>query len=520
MKLTFDYIQRLAKKHEGVDIEFKESTGQLDRGMETLCGMLNGEGGIVVFGVKNSGKIIGQEVGDKTTRMIGEALRRFEPAVSFQPGYLDVPNAEKKLIYFNVAGGNPNAPFAYDGRPYQRLDSVTSVMPMEKFMRIHEKNVGLKYWWGSEVNPKLKLSMIDEGLLLKMIASAVNQNRLTGLALRDDMKTALRRLNLMTDEGLCNAAAVLFGKNIRNEYPQCSLRMARFKGVKRIDFLDNQLAEGNIFELMDAAMTFFFKHLSLTGTTHHRIYRKEELEIPANALREGCLNAFAHRAWQYSTHQVNIGIYDDRVEIENIGRFPVGVNPNELVRSEEEDKKNTSMPQNETISHVLYLTGAIEQWGRGLALIFDECERTGIERPRYVNDDHFVRLVFKRPDMSKWTRDGFVTDPETINDATEELKKPTGNTALSVEQDIADLKPTIVRFLKLLGDRWLTSSQIQGLLNLKSKSSVIRTYIRPSLEKGLITLEQPDTPNSPTQRYGLSVRGQGVYYLHINKLLK
>ncbi|WP_275441314.1 hypothetical protein [Lepagella muris] len=40
MIIDLDYIMQLAKNHEGVDVEFKETTGQLDRGMETLCGML------------------------------------------------------------------------------------------------------------------------------------------------------------------------------------------------------------------------------------------------------------------------------------------------------------------------------------------------------------------------------------------------------------------------------------------------------------------------------------------------
>ncbi len=97
MTIDFDYIQRLAEKHEGVDVEFKETTGQLDRGMETLCGMLNGNGGIVVFGINNSGKILGQEIGDKTTRMIGEALRRFEPSVELQPKYIKITDSDKRL---------------------------------------------------------------------------------------------------------------------------------------------------------------------------------------------------------------------------------------------------------------------------------------------------------------------------------------------------------------------------------------------------------------------------------------
>ena len=112
MAIDLSYIQNLALNHEGVDVEFKESTGQLDRGMETLCGMLNGTGGIVVFGIKNSGKIVGQEIGDKTTRMIGEALCRFEPSVDIQPKYikLDVDDNDKYLIAFETEGGNPDRP--------------------------------------------------------------------------------------------------------------------------------------------------------------------------------------------------------------------------------------------------------------------------------------------------------------------------------------------------------------------------------------------------------------------------
>ncbi len=509
MTVDFDYIQRLTESHEGVDVEFKETTGQLDRGMETLCGMLNGDGGIVVFGVKNSGKIVGQEIGDKTTRMIGEALRRFEPSVEIQPKYVKMPDVDKYLIVFESIGNNPCAPFAYDGRPYQRFDSVTSVMPLEKLIRLHEKRRGLKYWWEKEVNPQLKLSMLDEGLVLKMIYAAVNENRLTGLALRDDTVTALRRLNLMTDEGLRNAAAILFGKDMRHEYPQCSLRMARFKGVKKVDFLDNQWVAGNIFELMDAAMTFFFKHLSLTGTTHHRIRRKEELEVPSNALREACLNAFTHRAWQFDNLQVNIAIYDDRVEIENPGRFPADINPNELEWSEEENKKNTSQPQNEIIANVLYLTGTTEHWGRGLALMYDECDRTGVERPRYFNTENFVRIVFKRPDMSKWTHNGFANDTVAAENDTVGVSKDkvgVNKVTAAVENGTVEeskglqqpkYSPSTAQVEKLIlavGTRILRANDIMNMCGYKSMRYFRANYLHKALEDEALWLEYPNSP--------------------------
>ena len=67
-------IKNLIVQTENEQLEFKETTGQLERGMETLCAFLNGEGGTVLFGVTDKGKIIGQEVADVTKRCIAEAI--------------------------------------------------------------------------------------------------------------------------------------------------------------------------------------------------------------------------------------------------------------------------------------------------------------------------------------------------------------------------------------------------------------------------------------------------------------
>ena len=69
-------IKNLIVQTENEQLEFKETTGQLERGMETLCAFLNGEGGTVLFGVTDKGKIIGQEVADVTNRCIAEGIIR------------------------------------------------------------------------------------------------------------------------------------------------------------------------------------------------------------------------------------------------------------------------------------------------------------------------------------------------------------------------------------------------------------------------------------------------------------
>ena len=284
MDLNLDYILKLVSHHEGVDVEFKETTGQLNRGMEALCGMVNGKGGIVIFGITNKGKVVGQEIGDKTTRDIGEALRKFEPALRIDPIYIPLNNTGKELIVFKSDGQENDKPYSWNGKPYQRHDSVTSVMPRERFLKLHEQQAGLRYQWEKEINKELKISDLDTDLIHSILHGGVRRGRLSQSAINDNIPTALKRLKLAKDNKLCNGAGILFGKNLI-DYPQSMIRLARFKGTDKKEFRDNQQVEGNIFELVEAAMGFFFKHLSLSGTTHGKIRREDELEIPYDALR-------------------------------------------------------------------------------------------------------------------------------------------------------------------------------------------------------------------------------------------
>ena len=97
-----DIVKRLIAEKEGGLVEFKETTGQLERGMETLCAFLNGNGGTVLFGVNDKGKIIGQDVSDKTRRDIADAINRLEPVAMVQISYAPLPDSEKKVIIFRV----------------------------------------------------------------------------------------------------------------------------------------------------------------------------------------------------------------------------------------------------------------------------------------------------------------------------------------------------------------------------------------------------------------------------------
>ena len=507
MAIDLGYIQHLAENHEGVDVEFKETTGQLNRGMETLCGMINGSGGVVVFGVSNKGKIIGQEIGDKTTREIGEAINKFDPAVDIQPIYVPVDNSDKYVIVFRTDGLETDKPYMWDGKPYRRHDSVTSVMPREKFIRLHELQHGLKYKWENEVNHNLTIDNLDEQLIHNVIQNAVRRGRLSNDALNDTAPIALSRLNLTKDGAVCNSAAVLFGK-VFSDYPQCRLRLARFKGASKQYFIDNQQHEGNIFELVDAAMAFFFKHLNLSGTTHNRLYREDNLEIPYDALREAVVNAYCHMQWGYEIATVGIAIYDDCIVIENAGRFPVRISPNTLMRKEEEDRKNTSMPPNPVIANVMYLAGLIEHWGRGLSMMARQCEGAGLPAPEFYCDGTVVKITFMRPKDTVGVSNS--TSNRTSNSTSNSTSR--GSAATSLTREGRTIKMSLLKLIGIIGEDWLSLYDMLEIMRLRSRFSFTKTYLKPAISAGLVALENPDKPNAPNQRYGLTLKGKALYY--------
>ena len=279
--MTYQDIEALTIKKEGNSLEFKESTGQLDRSMETLCAFLNGEGGTILYGVKDDGKIIGQTVSDSTKRSIAEAVNRIEPFVDLEITYVAIPGTEKYVIVIFVEEQRFMRPFTYKGRAYQRIESTTTVMPQERYNHLLMERGG-KYGWEAMINPDLKIADLDENAILGAVREGIRNGRLPETTIREEIPVILKKFRLLNDGKLNNAAAVLFGKELY-DYPQCLLRMARFKGTTKEEFIDNQRAEGNIYELLDAAMAFFFKHLSLSGKING-LYREEELSIPYKAL--------------------------------------------------------------------------------------------------------------------------------------------------------------------------------------------------------------------------------------------
>lgn len=470
-------IKELIALTENGKMEFKETTGQLERGMETLCAFLNGEGGTVLFGITDKGKIIGQEVADTTKRSIAEAINRLEPTATVHISYVSISDSNKKIIALNVDDSRLNRPFCYKGRPYYRVESTTSTMPQTMYNQLLMVRDESKYRWELFENAKLSLEDMDDNEILKTVRLGIECGRLpenTG----NNIPIILEKFGLLANGVLNNAAAVLFANREMIDYPQCLLRLARFKGTDKMVFMDNQRIQGNLFKLLDVAMAFIFKHLSLSGTTEG-LEREEHLTIPYKAIREGVINSLCHRQFRTPGSSVGIAIYDDRVEIENPGTLPRDWDM-EKMKSE-----HCSEPPNPLIANVLYKRKLLENWGRGISLMIEECQKAKLPEPEFKLSGGFVILVFRYG--------------ENNHISTTQVPYKYHTSTIQVQS-----------LLNIIGNNTYSVKEMMELLSLKNRSYFSKEYLKPAIETGVLEPIFPDQPKSPKQKYRLTERGKAL----------
>lgn len=407
--MTYDELKQLIASDEHRTLELKKTTGELKDGMHSACAFLNTEGGWLIFGVApQSLRILGQQVTDSTQREIAQALSHLYPAVDARIEYIDVPDRPGDKVIAMQFGGWVwgKEPFTYHGCPYYRRESTTEEMPRNIYDERIKAAQPHKFGWEKQVAEGMTADHVDEERLRAAVRLGVERGRLAPTANGESVETLLRKFKLLKDGQLTQGGLMLFGKNT-DDYPQLLLRMARFIGTDKDEFLDNQRARGNFFDLLDAGMQFAYKHLNISGKIVD-LQRHDKLEIPVKAMREALTNAYCHRTFDQPGASVSLAIYDDRVEISNPGRLPNELTPEKLLLPHD------SFPMNPDIADVLFLTTYLESWGSGVKRILDACAEDGVPAPHYEIRPGSVVMVFPRPTISK-PASSVETDKENVS---------------------------------------------------------------------------------------------------------
>jgi len=381
--MKFADVISLARQGESQTVEFKKSTAEKDRACRTLCAFANGQGG---------------------------------------------------------------KPITFRGVPYERVLNTTRAMPRVNYQRLLVESLNSSDRWELQPAEGWTVDMLDATEITQTIEEANRAGRSDEPGTRDPM-AILRGLNLLTTDGRLNRAAVaLFCKadSPRAEFPQFKLRVARFKGTTRSEFLDNRQYQGNAFDLMRRAERFLIDWLPVAGRIiPGKMEREDTPALPVEAVREALANAFVHRDYAGFSGSIGVALYDDRLEIISPGSLHFGLTPEMLQQPHE------SMPWNRTIAGAFYRRGHIETWGRGTNKIAELLRQAGRAPVIVTSDVHSVNVTFRLP-----PRDGAVSG--AVNPQQDELlpyiASHPGHRTQTIADALATPRKTLQRALKNLLD--------------------------------------------------------------------
>jgi len=382
-------LATLIAQDESETLEFKKSTGQLSRAIETLTAFANTKGGTVIFGVDEVGFVVGQLVADSTIREISnqiiEAISpRIYPSVT-------VDEVDGKRVLIITIPEGVSKPYVTRDHPFKRVGSTNQAMSREEFERLLLERNRHRLPWDMEINEQAVISDLDDELIRRFVRTAQEARNL-GVSEHLPLDEILRGLDMLKDGSLTNGALALFGKRPQSRFIQLHARAARFKDTSKDEFIDNQRFEGNLFELYDRIQRFISSHLRIAGKVARDFgLRSDTPEYPLDALREATVNAIIHRDYYDPSGFTEIAIYDDRIEIWNNGLLPAGISFSDLL------KPHRSILRNPLIAKAFFLNGAIESWGRGTLKILELCQKAGLPEPEYSENSGGVEVKLLKP---------------------------------------------------------------------------------------------------------------------------
>ena len=387
--MTPEQIAALVASGESETLEFKETTGTRREAAQTVCAFLNQSGGQVLFGVTPTGDVVGQQVGEHTIEQLSAELQRVDPPAF--PAVARVHLDSDREVVVVSTGQGMSRPYTYRGTAYRRVGSTTLAMSSDEYNRMLFERMHSEQRWENQPAEGWSIDDLDSAEVRRTIAEAVRRGRIAEPP-SGEPADLLRGLGLLRQGVLLRAAPVLFGKagRIEAEMPQCLLRVARFRGLDRMDFLDNRQFNGNAFSLLASAERFLRDTLPIAGRFEQdRFERIDEPLYPPLATREALANALCHRDYSIGGGSVGVAIYDDRMEVTSAGSLHFGLTPAELMAPHE------SRPWNPLIARTFYRRGIIEEWGSGTLKMAELAGAAGLPLPEIEDAGGAVTVRFR-----------------------------------------------------------------------------------------------------------------------------
>lgn len=351
-----------------------------------VTALCNEKGGSLVIGMEDKypHKVVGTSQNENST---GELEANIYRDTGIRPKIYELyeDEAEKKgrVLVIDVPPRPAGTVFKFEDVPLMRVGEELKPMSDEVYLSIIQEN---EPDFSQQICRDATLDDLDpDALSVLKEKYAKKQNNPIFLTLSN--RQILSDLQLITDEGVTNAAVILLGKEdfIKRVYPQASVMLEYRHSESQITF-DNRISYSQPFFIM---IDRLWHDIDLRNGKFQIKEGPYIFDVPyfnEEVIRESINNAITHR--DYTRHsETVIKQYPQKLIVTNAGGFPHGVTIDNILTV-------PSTPRNRLLADVLSKTGIVERSGQGIDKIFYRTLSEGKEAPDYSGSDAFnVELI-------------------------------------------------------------------------------------------------------------------------------
>jgi len=384
--MNADDVRQLIARGEGQQLEFKRSLAELDTATRTVTAFANTDGGVLLFGVRDSGEIVGIEISQTTKeRIVNRITGATDPVV--YPSVEHVTVEGRMVIVVQVAPSD-NRPHLAEGRAYKRVGAADVQLERDEYERLLLTRSSAAY--DRQPIPEARYADLDEERVRWYLAQRAEKR---GVAtpngslpdLLANLGAAVERKGQLVPT---RAGILFFGRDPQAWLPHSQVRIARFQGTVTTHFIDRADLGGTLPEMIDAAEQFIRRNTRLAARVVG-FRRREVAEYPYEAIREAVCNAVCHRDYRIEGASVRIMVFADRIEVNSPGGLPPGVTLANIERKH--------VLRNSLIANYLYDIFYIEKWGTGIARMRRLMREHGLAEPHLEELDGFFAVTFYGP---------------------------------------------------------------------------------------------------------------------------
>lgn len=364
------------------NIQFKEEDVRPESMTKTMVAFSNTDGGTILIGVDDNGKIKGISKTDLEEWVVNISRTNCIPSVEPQIEKVSIEN--KQLLYVEIPRGiEPRR--SRDGRYYIRVGSTNREPSTFELARLFQRTTLLNF--DEKTIPQASLNDID----LKKVNEYLQLRRQRML---DESKIPIPQLlsnigilsNQKGDYYATVAGILVFGKQPQRYFKNAVIRAAYYHEDKISNHvIDQKQFDSTLPEQIEDAVAFVNK-LMLLPSSLQGIKRQERPEYPIEAIREAIINAVAHRDYSITGSAIHLFMFRDRLEIYSPGGLP-----NTLTI---ESIKLKQFARNQTIMSYLAGYRYTEQRGEGIIKMIDAMLGASLPEPVFQEIENEFYVIF------------------------------------------------------------------------------------------------------------------------------